>query len=618
MKYIRIISFLVSLSFIFNISAQQVLNTEDPRKPSFNLPIEPSLYELATSYYQDREEAEGIIDVNKVIIREGELNLRVYHPKYYQGVPTGLINKYDLEVYKVGMKYSSVYILPENIISFAGELPEGYYITQDHAADAYDEGPDPTVHNSIDYISSGPGGSGIKIAVIDVGFNGLPAAISNGRAPATYDSLDFSGSGLLNGSSHGTAVTETVFDHAPNATYYLYKVTTSSQCENAVDDAHNNESVDIINMSLGYRTQGWEDDSSSLCTAVNAAANDGILVFVSAGNSKRMHWQGTFSDNDNDGWHEWTGADELNGITLQDTTTLRISLIWDISQGTDYDVFVYNSTGNQVLASNVMAGTAFETVNYLSNPGFAVPVAIAVRKVSGPDVDFEILCRTDGNGASVVNDQLERIVTASSITWPASCSAPNVIGVAGVIDDDFNSPPGTTGIDEVYSSEGPTNDGNPGVDITGATRTTIGASGSFFGTSAASPNAAGAAAALWATQTALDADNLRYLLYKKADIFLDWGDPGYDFVYGNGGLRLYDYMGNTRYVDVSVSNPGGLSSRVYQYVSHAHSALPSPPDEGAIIIFGGNYPNPYTPYNFTTFKKFIMKNLGSDATLGEN
>ncbi len=618
MKYSGILSTILGLLAMSFLQAQQVINTEDARRPDFKLPLEPTLYQVAMTYDRNNEKARKIIDTYKIPERDGKLNLRVYHRHRYEGVPEHLLKKYNVDVYKVGLKYSCVYMYPQDIIGLAAELPEGFHITQDHMADPLDEGPNTTVHNSLEYLNSGPGGTGIKIAIIDVGFNNLPVAIANGRAPSSYDSLDLTGSGLLNGSSHGTSVTETVFDHAPNSTYVLYKVTNSSQCETAVDDAHNNENVDIINMSLGYRTQGWEDDSSSLCTAVNAAANDGILVFVSAGNSKRMHWQGTFADSDNDNWHEWVANDELNQITLQDTTTLRISLMWDITQGTDYDVLVYNSTGNQVLASNIMSGTAFETVNYVHNPGFAAPVAVAVRRVSGPAVEFEILCRTDGSGASVVNDQFERIVTASSITWPASCSAPNVIGVAGVIDDDFNSPPGSTGIDEVYSSEGPTNDNNPGVDITGATRTTIGASGQFFGTSCASPNAAGAAAALWSTQTSLDADNIRYLLYKKADIYLDWGDPGYDFVYGNGGLKLYNYIENTKYVDISVNNPGGSSSQVFQNVSHAHSALPSPPEEGAIIIFGGGYPDPYTPLSFTTFKKFIMRNLGGTVTLGNN
>lgn len=618
MKHHGILFTILSVLIISLLQAQQVVNTEDAARPDFGLPLEPSLYQVAVNFDINNDQAQNIIDTYKIPVKDGKLNLRVYHRQRYEGAPRHLLEKHGVEVYKVGLKYSCVYMYPGDIIGFASELPEGYYVTQDHMAEPHNEGPNPTVHNSLEYLNSGPGGSGIKIAIIDVGFSGMPNAITNGRAPSTYDSLDLSGSGLLNGSNHGTAVTETVFDHAPNATYVLYKVTNSSQCETAVDDAHNNENVDIINMSLGYRNQGWEDDSSSLCTTVNAAANDGILVFVSAGNSKQMHWQGTFADGDNDNWHEWVPNDELNQITLQDTTTLRISLLWDISQGTDYDVLVYNATGNQVLASNIMAGTAFETVNYVHTPGFAATVAVAVRKVSGPSVEFEILCRTDGNGSSVVNDQFERIVTASSLTWPASCSAPNVIGVAGVIDDDFNSPPGSTGIDEVYSSEGPTNDGNPGVDITGATRTTVGTSGQFFGTSCASPNVAGAAAAFWSTQPLLDADNIRYLLYEKADLYLDWGLPGWDFVFGNGGLRLYDYIENTKYVDFNVNNPGGSSSQVFQYLSHAHNALPSPPDEGAIIIFGGEYPDPYTPLNFTTFKKFIMKNLGGNVTLGNN
>jgi hypothetical protein len=245
-------------------------------------------------------------------------------------------------------------------------------------------------------------------------------------------------------------------------------------------------------------------------------------------------------------------------------------------------------------------------------------IAVAVRKMSGPAAELEITGRGSGNGSSVVTDQLQYFVPESSIMWPASCSAPNVIGVAGVIHTDFNSPPGSTGINEVYSSEGPTNDAGYGVDITGATRTTIGASGSFFGTSCASPNCAGATAALWSSQIFLDSDQIMWLINKKAGMYNDWGAVGVDPVYGYGGLRLYDYIENTKYVDRVITNPGGAFNKIFQYVSHAHAALPNPPAEGAILIFGNNYPNPYTPLNWTTSKAFIMRSLKTESILGNN
>ena len=450
-----------------------------------------------------------------------------------------------------------------------------------------------------------------------MGFNGIETAISNGRAPAEYDSTDYSTSGVINGSGHGTAVIETVFDHAPQAQYSIYKVVNSTQCTNAVNDAYD-DGVDIINMSLGFSGLSWADDDNTLCTAVNSVADEGVLVFVSSGNSKKMHWQGNFSDNDNDSWHGWSGNDELNTITLQDSTTLSVSCTWDPTQATDYNVYIYNSNGTIILDSDEMSGVIFERVSFFNSTGSAQTVAVAVRQVSGPTVEFEILCRTDGVGSSVVNDQFQYRVASSSITCPASCSGDNVIGVAGVDRPDFDNPSGTSGISTVYSSEGPTNSGRQGVDITGATRTRIGSGGQFFGTSCSSPNAAGAAAALWSTQMALNADNLRYLLFKKADIYKDWGAPGLDYIYGWGGLYLHEYIVNTKYVDRDVNNPQGFPSWVFQNIDDAFFAVPGPPAEGAVIIFSGSFPSPFIPLDYLMNKNVLLKTLGGESTLGNN
>ncbi len=592
---------------------------ELPPRPT-DLPIQVRLYNLATAAQAENQE-----DVNSIISRydmierrDRKISVLVLHPIESRLAPQDVLSVNNIEIYHEDSRMTSIYIEPEKLIRLAENLPDGYFLYQEFNAEPLNEGPTPQVHNSVTYIGGdAPGGEGIRIAIIDVGFNGLQNAIDNGRAPAEYDSTDYAGTGVLNGSNHGVLVTETVFDHAPQAEYFLYKVVNSSQCVNAINDAVD-DGVDIINMSLGYRGLSWTDDDNSICTATNDAAEAGILVFVSSGNSKQMNWQGFFSDLDNDDWHGWSGNDELNAITLQDSTTLRVACTWDPSQGTDYNVYIYNNDGSQLLDSDEMSGTNFENVSWFNTIGFPRQVSIAVRRVSGPAVEFQVLCRTDGVGSSVVNDQLQHQVAASSITWPAACSGDNVIGVAAVDRPDFNNPSGTNGISTVYSSEGPTNDGNQGVDITGATITSVGGGGQFFGTSCSSPNAAGAAAALWATQPSLNADNVRYLLYKKAGIYKDWGNVGLDFIYGHGGLYLHDYIENTKYVDREVNNPNGFTTRVFQNIDDAFNAVPNPPAEGAVIIFGGNYPHPYAPYNLLMEKNVLLKTLGGVSTLGNN
>lgn len=619
-KPILIFHLCLAVLFSAGVFGQQVQISADELIRPTDLPMQVRLYNLCLAAQSDVAEADRLIARHEIIQRkDGKISVKVIHPRENRvAPPESVFAKHKIEIYREDPEQTSIYIEPEKLIALAEDLPDGYVLYQETKVLALNEGPTPQVHNSAGYSSGdAPGGAGIRIGIIDVGFNGIENAIANGRAPAEYDSTDFSSSGVLNGSSHGVAVIETVFDHAPNAEYYIYKVVNSTQCATAIDQAVL-DNVDIINMSLGYSGQGWYDDDNTVCTATNAAADEGILIFVSSGNSKKMHWQGNFSDNDGDTWHGWSGNDELNVITLQDTTTLRVSCVWDPSQNTDYNVYIYNAQGNQILDSDEMSGTTFENVSFQNTTGFAVSVAIAVRKVSGPSVEFEIQGSTTGVGSSVVNDQINYRVASGSILWPASCSADNVIGVAAVDRPDFNNPSGTSGISTIYSSEGPTNEGNQGVDITGATITTIGGGGQFFGTSCSAPNATGATAAFWASQPNLDAENIRYLIFKKASIYKDWGSPGLDYIYGWGGLYLHDYIPNTKYVDRQVSNPSGLNSKVFQYVDDAFGAIPNPPAEGAVILFGGNYPSPYIPLNYLMNKNVTLETLGGESILGHN
>jgi len=89
-------------------------------------------------------------------------------------------------------------------------------------------------------------------------------------------------------------------------------------------------------------------------------------------------------------------------------------------------------------------------------------------------------------------------------------------------------------------------------------------------------------------------------------------------IYGWGGLYLHDYIVNTKYVDKLVNNPSGFSSRVFQNMDDAFNAVPNPPAEGAVILFGNNYPSPYTPINFLMNKNVFLKTLGGESTLGNN
>lgn len=605
----------------FGLTAQVApIDTANLVRPT-NLPLQLSLWELSLAAQVGNTAAvDSILELKQIPQRrDGKVELAIIHPDVAQGPPTSVLEDLNIEVLSVEPYETYIFVPLWQIIILAEALPDGYVLYQSSPADPANEGPNSDVHNSISYLSpDGPGGEGIKIAVIDVGFRGLQTAIDSLWAPASFDSISFSSTALIQGSGHGTLVLETIYDHAPDAEYVLYKVNSVAQCIQAINDAVDVQNVDIINISLGYRGLSWTDDDNNLCVATNNAADNGVLVFVSAGNRRQLHWKGMFQDNNSNGFHEWSGLNEANTITLQDSTLFSVNLTWDNAQAADYNLILFSVTNNQIVDIGWNFGSTFESASYFNTSGNPETIAVFVWRFSGAAVEIEIMCRADRVGANLPTDQLAFFVPESSITWPASCSGGNVIGVAAVNFDLFDSPPGTTGIHTSYSSQGPTNDGRRGVDLTGATATTVGSGGTFIGTSCASPNAAGAAAALWSSQPNLDADNIRYLLFRKARLYKDWGSAGADPIYGHGGLFLYDYIENTKYVDKLVNNPNGLQSRVFQRIHHAFGALPAPPAGGAVIIFGNDYPSPFVPTNYLMNKNVIMKSIDGNSLLGNN
>ncbi|MDH3576158.1 MAG: S8 family serine peptidase, partial [Desulfobacteraceae bacterium] len=154
------------------------------------------------------------------------------------------------------------------------------------------------------YHNAGYTGSGVKIAVFDVGFIGLSGAILNDELPnnvvkvdCTVQPCNSNNPSIENTSNHGTAVAEIIHDMAPGATLYLIKVTDGMDLEDAKNFAVNN-GISIINMSLVVPNTNFYDGecwslsgfSNPVCTADDAYANN-ILWVNSAGNEAQRHYE---------------------------------------------------------------------------------------------------------------------------------------------------------------------------------------------------------------------------------------------------------------------------------------------------------------------------------------
>ena len=95
----------------------------------------------------------------------------------------------------------------------------------------------------------------------------------------------------------------------------------------------------------------------------------------------------------------------------------------------------------------------------------------------------------------------------------------------------------TTGPQESFSSRGPTNDGRIKPEICGPDGVASHTRGRFWGTSAATPHVAGAAALVLSKNPSYSVAELWIVLTSLA---IDMGSPGKDNIYGHGRLNLLE------------------------------------------------------------------------------
>ena len=374
-------------------------------------------------------------------------------------------------------------------------------------------------------------GSGSRIAIVDIGFEGYEALLGS-ELPDSVEvhSCREDGDITADGVVHGTGVAEIVHEVAPDASLYLLNFDTEVEFADCVDWVVE-MGIDIVNMAVGYFASGPGDGTGFINDIVDIATAEGVLWANSAGNEARQHWLGPWNDPDADDFLNFLQEDETNYVDARAGGFITVVLKWDDPFGTacnDYDLYLFDPTATTIVAGSEefqdFCTSGFESfpVEFFSYP---VPVTGRYHIVIGSfDSDHQATFHLYSLTQSC--PVLQYCVSSNSLLEPAD--NPGVLTVGAV-------PWNDTGNIESFSSQGPTDDGRIKPDIVAPDGVSNVTFGSFFGTSAAVPHVSGAAALVKQWHPEWDQDEVREFLLSRA---IDIDEPGLDNVTGHGLLDL--------------------------------------------------------------------------------
>ena len=428
-------------------------------------------------------------------------------------------------------------------------------------------------HLATAWHNAGYNGQGVKVGIIDTGFNGYSALMgvelsdnvvarcytstgvftsdladceAEAQAPASFPSQCI---GYFDGADpHGTAVAEAVIDIAPDATLYIANPGSWADLK-ATTEWMAGQGVSTINHSVAWYFTGPGDGTSNFSTdtpldTVDQAVARGVTWVNAAGNSGEDTWSGRYIDPDNDSILAFSDLnDESMDIRYLECRPFTVQLRWEDTWGgadTDLDIALYDHSAGGLLeigGSNI--GSGDDQTGEIGHIPFEVfshrplstrnDISIIVIHHSGPVPQWIQMTIW---GATTIQHRSD----AYSISNPAESSNRGMLAVGA-------SHYWNTNTIADYSSRGPTRDGRIKPDIVGTAcaqadsydrrdpRFYGGNNCWFAGTSQAAPHVAGMAALVKQANPSFTPEQVADYLKNKAS---DRGPSGTDNIWGYG------------------------------------------------------------------------------------
>lgn len=403
-------------------------------------------------------------------------------------------------------------------------------------------------------------GQGVKVAIVDGGFKGYQRLLGSELPPAERVIVrSFNREEDIEADErHGTAVAEIVYDMAPEATFYLVNFDTDVQLGRAVDFLIS-EGVHVINTSFNFLGTGCPWEGTGLLEPIVKRARDaGIFWAVSVGNHGTEHWQGVFDDPDKDGFHNFLGDDE--GLTLDvdadEVGAVIAVLSWEDKCGKateNYELLLFDDADRRrASGSQLRTGWPSRLLVFTPRESGRYHLKIRQRTATKPAAQLDV---------SVIDIEPEYSVFEGSVGAFEPAISPSAFSIGAT---DFRSDSARR-----YSSRGPTKDGRIKPDFAapdGVRNTTF---RPFFGTSASSPHAAGAATLIKSARPSWGPKEIADFLASRA---VDRGEDGPDNTYGAGRIALGEPLKEEKPAEVTI----GVFPEKLKFVVQASGPAPVP------------------------------------------
>ncbi len=405
-------------------------------------------------------------------------------------------------------------------------------------------------------------GSGVNVGVLSNGVNGLTSSIASGDLPPAgiiMPAAPLTGGGIaldsplpgatgftstpvdrpdLTTGSEGLALLEIIHDIAPDAQLFFAPGGTTLADQRAIRWLKS-QGVKVVADDHFFLNAGPYDGTSAISQEASSAVASGVSYFVAVGNLAQQHYRGLFTDTDGDGFHEFDvslglprvdNAGETLNVTVQPGEIIVVYLQWSDPFGAstnNYDLCVNDPPDDPT--AHVFCSTTLQTG--IQNP----TEALAIQRTAPTPGTLGISINKVGMPAPRIFDLFIFTTKGSPMNEFAvpQGSIPNKFDAAGGVLSVGAVNWQTPNSIEFFSSRGPTSDGRlkPELVAPDGVSTSVPGFTPLFGTSAAAPHAAGAAALLLSANPTLTPPQLSAILTATA-VPLGFPSPNNTFGFG--------------------------------------------------------------------------------------